>query len=162
METTENERDIIDTLVMLKGINLSSIIDGITPNGYIFLKIIQTLIERSKSDATYVSEIGNKLEISAPAVSRMLKSLEAKGLIRREIDSENRRNTFVFLTDKGYTVKANADKSLNLFFKNVYKKVGRENIDQFRMLAKKITTVVFEELKYVEERNGVYCEKKLC
>lgn len=162
MEAAGINQDITETLIMLKSIRLSHIIAGITPNEYISLRIIQALINKSQGDGVHISQIGSELEISAPAVSKMLKGLEEKGLIRREVDFENRRNTFVFLTKKGIAIKANADNSLNAFFKNVYAKVGREDIGRFQMLAKKITAAVIEETKLVEERTGVYCEKKLC
>ena len=42
-----------------------------------------------------------KLLVNYGNVSRMLGNLENKGLIGRDVDKENRRNTYVYLTRQG-------------------------------------------------------------
>lgn len=48
-----------------------------------------------------VSEIGQRLHLSKPAISQTLNSLEKKGYINREIDREDRRKIMVTLTAEG-------------------------------------------------------------
>lgn len=47
------------------------------------------------------SEISNEMEISSARVAAALNSLEAKGLITRKIDVDDRRRILVNLTDEG-------------------------------------------------------------
>ena len=46
-------------------------------------------------------ELADKLEIKSPSLTVMLNPLEEKGLIRREISSEDARAKLIFLTEQG-------------------------------------------------------------
>lgn len=63
--------------------------------------LLQHRAEQPDSPGMYVYHVVEQMGASPPAISRMLRAMEAGGLIRRSVDSENRRNTFIHLTDKG-------------------------------------------------------------
>lgn len=48
-----------------------------------------------------ISEIADYLKISRPSATSLVKKLEKNGLVEKEIDPENERNTIVSLTRKG-------------------------------------------------------------
>jgi DNA-binding MarR family transcriptional regulator len=58
------------------------------------------------------SKLRRKLGVSASTVCRMLQSLEALDLVRREVDQADRRQRFVELTNKGFACMRTARKVL--------------------------------------------------
>lgn len=69
-----------------------------------------------------VGEVAAALEIELPAISALLRRMEASGLVRRAVPQENRRRTLVFLTPNGVlmrekvrTVMHEADQALGRF-----------------------------------------------
>lgn len=152
MELEDTARDIFKTLQMFKNICLNDLFKDVTLSEYAVLKIIRSLQQEEKSSKVYVSEISQKIETSKPAVSKTLKILEQKGFVKRETDSQNRRKTFVFLTDRGYAVKKESDDAFQSFFYSVYKKIGKDDAEKFNVVAKKIANVMVEELELIQER----------
>lgn len=64
------------------------------------------------SRGVLVSAIAQRLEIDKPAISGMLRRMEKSGLIRREVNPDNRRQTRVFLTDCGVRTRARIRESI--------------------------------------------------
>ena len=56
---------------------------------------------RRMKDGMTQKELRTILGVTRPTVSRMLRSLEALGLVRREVDPRDRRRKVVWLTDEG-------------------------------------------------------------
>lgn len=90
---------------------------------------------------TLINELAESLEIDNSAISNMLKRMEAAQLIKREIRPENRRETLVFLTNKGTTtrdevreVMLKADKKLQELIPQSKIKDLMEIVDQVRNL----------------------------
>lgn len=152
MSTKNIKENIPETLKILKDISLNCIFKDITFSEYAVLEIALALRQESKNDTVYISEIVKRLKISKPAVSKTLKNLETKGLIRRETDPNNRRKTFVCLTSKGYTVKKNSDDAFYGFFNDICEKVGKNDIIMFNTLARKLSDAIAKELKLIQER----------
>jgi DNA-binding MarR family transcriptional regulator len=69
---------------------------------------------RRKQDFRWVPQryLGEVLHVSAPVVSRMLRSLEELGWVVRERCPVDRRQKWVALTDKGREIIENAHKTL--------------------------------------------------
>lgn len=152
METIDADCEISETLMLLREISLNRIFKGITPGEYTLLKIIRRMLKRSGKDAVYVSEIAGTTKLSVPAVSRTLRILESKGMVRRETDKENRRKTFVFITVTGLKAENDAAAAIHRLIEIVCAKAGKEDVDKFNTLAKKIYAVITDELKLIEER----------
>lgn len=84
----------IDTTVLLKNITLAE------------LKLIYCVDGHFKEQGIPFSstEAAEQLGISAPAVSRTVKGLEAKGFLERRLDDNDRRSVKIIVTDKGQSV----------------------------------------------------------
>lgn len=74
-------------------------------------------------------EIGEQLEISKPAVSRALDSLETKGLVQREKDSADKRVSRVLLTDRGRGLGPQVEQIYNDVFGIAAQSVRPEDIE---------------------------------
>ncbi len=141
-----SDNGIISMIKRLNSITLNPLIDEINSSEYGILNIVFKMNNEKSNSLVKVSEISKKLNVSTPSVTKVLNSLEKKGFVIREIDKENRRNTFVYLTEKGVEIKEQNDKILAKFIENVYERVGRENIVQFLELSRIILDAFDEEV----------------
>ena len=76
----------------------------------------------------YVSELAKQLDVTVPAVSNILRKLERQSLIRREVDENNRRNTYVIITESGEEVFYKNKNLLFDFRTKLFDKIGRDKI----------------------------------
>jgi DNA-binding MarR family transcriptional regulator len=144
METLQVPGDLIAAIRNIRRLDFSKQIGGITEREYFFLRILDYLSSKLGSEPVYVSSIVSELDISGPAVSKMLKNLEEKQLISRRTDASDRRNTVVALTDKGRKVKAQADEIAACFFSKVTEKFGKDNLDKLKTLLTQFYRAVAE------------------
>lgn len=82
----------------------------ISKSEFILLKLIDEIKKVKHKDSVEVSEIVEKMEISAQAISKCLKNLENKGYIDRYSNRQDRRRMEVVMTKKG-------DDALNVVLK---------------------------------------------
>ena len=61
-------------------------------------RVLRVINDRGATDASGLAEVGL---LHAPSVTRILKELEARGLLVRETDPEDRRRTLAALTPEG-------------------------------------------------------------
>lgn len=141
------ELDLTEAIKKLRSVSINPIIKDINSSEYYSLKILYSLLKEPSDKKVCVSDIRNRLNISAPSVTKILNGLEIKGLIERKNDEENHRNIDVYITEEGIKVKEKADYALDDFIANVYNTVGRENIVQFLHLSKIILTAIENEIK---------------
>lgn len=141
------ELDLTEAIKKLRSVSINPIIKNINSSEYYSLKILYSLLKEPSDKKVCVSDIRNRLNISAPSVTKILNGLEIKGLIERKNDEENHRNIDVYITEEGIKVKEKADYALDDFIANVYNTVGRENIVQFLHLSKIILTAIENEIK---------------
>ena len=97
-----------------------------------------------------VSDIQEQLNISKPAVSQTLNSLEKKGLVKREIGREDRRRITVHLTPEGNSLLLEFRRRADMMLDSVIERFGvaemRDFLDKCDMLTK-ISTEVREEFE---------------
>lgn len=78
----------------------------------------------------YADDLQKILCVSKPAVSQMLKALEAQGYITREINPENRRKLDVILTGSGRDVLGEAIDHYKDTFKRIIEAFGEDKTRQ--------------------------------
>lgn len=103
----------------LKPLNLSS------AEGNILLHLL-TQDERFRQD-----EIVELLDISKPAVSRALESLELKGYVYRKKDPLDRRASRVILTEKARSISPQIEQVYNEVFSIAAQGISEEEIRDF-------------------------------
>lgn len=102
--------------------------------------LLNIIMDRN-NDIT-VSEIAAELEVTPPAVSRSLKSLENRGLIKRETNLVNRRNTMVRLTETGQKFLEMSRRQMDVVMQYVEEKMGEERKNQLCLLLEEMTEII--------------------
>lgn len=97
-----------------------------------------------RSRVVYVSELARWLGIPPPGVSRMLRSMEAKGLIKREVEHSDRRNIRVLITQVGEATHSSAIKSMEKLTVRIDEQMGEEQITQLSDLLEKLSSITEE------------------
>lgn len=75
---------------------------GLTYTGYIILMALW------EQDQVTVKELGKRLYLDSGTLTPLLKKLETQGYVSRTRSSEDERNVYVKLTDKGLSFKQDA------------------------------------------------------
>ena len=120
---------------------------GISHSEFCLLNIIMD--DPGGSDGMTVSAIAAELDVTPPAVSRSLKSLESRGLVTRETNLINRRNTMVRLTESGRELLEYSRKQMDAMMERVNEKMGEERKNQLCELLSEMTEIIE---KYVAEK----------
>jgi len=154
MDILQVPSDFFAAIRNIRKLYFSRRLDGITEREYLFLRILDCLSEKHGSGSVYVSSLVTELNISGPAVSKMLKNLEDKQLISRKTDTSDRRNTIVELTEKGLKVKEQADEIAACFFTKVAEKFGNENMEKLRTLLSQFCSIVAEVSEDFDLKSG--------
>lgn len=111
-----------------------------------------------------VSELAEKLELSVPSVSRTLNHLEKKGYVTRYEGINDRRITYVCLTDKGRDILEKVDTVMRDYWGTVISRMDpvtmehlMDGIDEFYRVAEE------ELLKRLQEKeNNINGRKDGC
>lgn len=104
--------------------------DTISRNDFTTLMCIAHAGGKSAGEAISISTLAKKLCVTAPAVSRTIRSLEEKGLVYRETDSRDRRNTFVKLTDAGRMILKQSEREMNDLVDAAFQNMEQEDVER--------------------------------
>lgn len=115
---------------------------GISHSEFCLLNIIM-----DGKDGITVSEIAAELDVTPPAVSRSLRSLESRGLVSRETNLLNRRNTMVRLTADGQIFLEKSRKQMDTVMEYVSEKMGEERKKQLYELLTEMTNIIENYMK---------------
>lgn len=91
--------------------------------GYVLISI--------KKDGIPVTKIAPLMGIEPTSLSRLLKTMEEKGLVYREKDLKDRRVVKLFLTEKGLELKKVSRKMVFDYNKAIYDHVGQDEMEAF-------------------------------
>lgn len=153
MDVSKTQEEFIKTAGRFGKMRYEFLFRNLSKREYEMLSVIwQFMQDNDKKQGMYVSALAKKLRVSSPAVSRMIGALESRGYIRRDVDKEDRRNTFVYLTDKGIREKKENEERMQRLMKRVMNRMGEKDMKEFVLLFNQFADIMEEELegeKYV-------------
>ena len=103
-------------------------------------------------EGTPATKIAPMMGLEARSLTRLLKSLEEKGMIYRETDRSDKRSVRIFLTKEGKKKREFARENVLRFNETVREEVSGEKL--------KICFDVLQQVNRIIEKNNVY-EKAL-
>lgn len=80
---------------------------GVLPSYIQYLDVIHTLSQRG--EPVRVSDVSDALDLPRPGVTRTVKEMEAKGYLAKTASAEDRRVTYLSLTEAGQQLYAQYD-----------------------------------------------------
>lgn len=105
------------------------------------------LINIHSKDGTPATKIAPQIGLETRSLTRMLKTMEEKGLIYKQPDLVDKRSVRIFLTEEGKKKKAISVDTIRLFNENVREIVSEKELNNF--------FDVFEKIQLVIDQNSV-------
>ena len=142
MEEREMERQFMQTIRRLGRLHLSHMIGEVNRGEFAALAALERWNKRHDGKGANASMLAELVEASPQALSRTLRSLEAKAFIEWAADARDRRNVLIYLTDKGRAVLVEGKEKLRIQFGRVAAQMGEEDMRQLLYLMNRLVDVV--------------------
>jgi DNA-binding MarR family transcriptional regulator len=100
------------------------------------------LLNINTDEGTAATKIAPLMGLEARSLTRLLKSMEEKGLIYREADKNDKRSVRILLTKEGRRKKEKARETVLKFNNAVRQEVSDEKINVFFEVLQKINKII--------------------
>lgn len=113
------------------------------------------LLSMDKENGTPSTALGPKMGMEATSITRILKTMEERGLIYRKKNPDDGRGVLLFLTEYG---KENRELSRNAVLKfneTVKQHVSEEKLKQFMEVAETINELILEKKIFNDTENKI-------
>ena len=81
------------------------------------------------------------------SLTRTLKNMFDRGLIRKQTDPKDRRKVQLFLTKKGINLRKIASENVKTFNERVFTKISEQDLESFNRVMQAVNETI-EELKH--------------
>ncbi|MGI9542013.1 MAG: MarR family winged helix-turn-helix transcriptional regulator [Cyclobacteriaceae bacterium] len=122
--------------------------DITTSIGFVLLNI-------NSKEGTPATKIAPLIGLESRSLVRMLKSIEEKGLIRRQADPNDKRLVRIFLTKLGIEKKEIALQTVMAFNKRIRKEIPEKELKTFFEVIERINQIVEENDIYQTLKSSV-------
>lgn len=105
----------------------------ITPGSLFLLEAVAKEAEETSNEkqGIRVSLLSERVGMSKPATSRLLKDLEGKGMVCRQLVKEDRRLVYISLTREGKMALARAQENIAAFSQGITERMGVVDTERF-------------------------------
>lgn len=117
--------------------------------GYVLISI--------KKEGIPVTKIAPLMGIEPTSLSRLLKTMEEKGLVYREKDQKDRRVVKLFLTEKGLELKKVSRHMVLNYNRIIYDQIGQDEMENFLKTMSKIRNITCKLTLQAEEQDSKNC-----
>ena len=107
------------------------------------------LLNLSKDKGIPSTSIAPQLGMEANSLTRLLKSIEKQGLIRKETDKKDKRQVNIFLTSLGQKKRSITSKTVREFNEILESKINMDELEVFKSVLQKITDITEQNFKTV-------------
>jgi DNA-binding MarR family transcriptional regulator len=148
MNLNKMQEDLLKTANRFRKMKYEFLFHDISKREFEMLMVMEHFSrENDDRKGIYVWELAKALHISSPAVSKMIRALEERGYAGRDVDKEDRRNTYVYVTDKGREAQRKSKEKMDEVMRQVVMRMGEKNMKEFIALCNLLEDIMEEELK---------------
>ena len=112
--------------------------DATTSTGFAILNI--------EKNGILSTHLGPKMGMESRSLTRSLKSMLERKLIRKKTDPKDKRKVRIYLTKKGIEYRKIASENVKVFNEKVFSKISQEELDAFYRVLDAVDQSI-EELK---------------
>jgi DNA-binding MarR family transcriptional regulator len=105
------------------------------------------LLMNVDKEGTPSTALGPKMGMEPTSLSRTIKTMEEKGLIRRQEDAIDKRKVLIFLTPEGIEKRKLVRDFVIGFNDKIFSKISASKMKAFYEVAFKVDALIEEELK---------------
>ncbi|EMQ94724.1 Transcriptional regulator, MarR family [Xanthomarina gelatinilytica] len=114
-----------------------------------------TLLSIDPESGTPSTSLGPKMGMEATSLSRILKTMETRGLIERKPNPEDGRGVLIYLTDFGKEKRAYSKDRVLKFNEAIKKNIPLEKLMAFYEVAETINDLISNKKIYTNEVNNI-------
>ena len=148
--TNEKIKRMLDACYLAKRIRemLPPQPEGVMPSYIKYLEVVQTL--EKNSSHVRVSDISDALDLPRPGVTRTVKEMEQKGYLRKLASSDDRRVTYISITEEGRELSRKYDENYFSELSAYLDDISEEEADCMIRTIGKFYEIMCERRKHYE------------
>ena len=148
--TNEKIKRMIDACYLAKRIRemLPPLPEGVMPSYIKYLEAVQTL--EKNSSHVRVSDISDVLDLPRPGVTRTVKEMEQKGYLHKLASPDDRRVTYISITEKGRELSRKYDENYFSELSAYLDDISEEEADCMIRTIGKFYEIMCERRKHYE------------
>lgn len=148
--TNEKIKRMLDACYQAKRIRemLPPLPEGVMPSYIKYLEVVQTL--EKNSSHVRVSDISDALDLPRPGVTRTVKEMEQKGYLRKLASSDDRRVTYISITEEGRELSRKYDENYFSELSAYLDDISEEEADCMIRTIGKFYEIMCERRKHYE------------
>lgn len=148
--TNEKIKRMLDACYLAKRIRemLPPLPEGVMPSYIKYLEVVQTL--EKNSSHVRVSDISDALDLPRPGVTRTVKVMEQKGYLRKLASSDDRRVTYISITEEGRELSRKYDENYFSELSAYLDDISEEEADCMIRTIGKFYEIMCERRKHYE------------
>lgn len=148
--TNEKIKRMLDACYLAKRIRemLPPLPEGVMPSYIKYLEVVQTL--EKNSSHVRVSDISDALDLPRPGVTRTVKEMEQKGYLRKLASSDDRRVTYISITEEGRELSRKYDENYFSELSAYLDDISEEEADCMIRTIEKFYEIMCERRKHYE------------
>lgn len=147
---TKYHEKMIRIMNQFRKLNISDMLPGISRMEYLTMLIAMKAEDDRRIS---VSELIKRACVKPSAISRTLRGLEQKGYVERVVNPEDRRNTYVVMTEEGIAIMQQAEKIMKDFSDAVGKRVDQEEGERLLCYLNDVYIAAQEEISCRKWKN---------
>lgn len=98
-------------------------------------------------EGTPSTALGPKMGMEPTSLSRTLKTMEDRGLIRRQEDKIDKRKVLIFLTEEGIENRRMVKNFVIGFNQQIFEKIPKSKLNAFYEVVQKVDQLIEDEIK---------------
>ena len=148
--TNEKIKRMFDACYLAKRIRemLPPLPEGVMPSYIKYLEAVQTL--EKNSSHVRVSDISDALDLPRPGVTRTVKEMEQKGYLRKLASPDDRRVTYISITEEGRELSRKYDENYFSELSAYLDDISEEEADCMIRTIGKFYEIMCERRKHFE------------
>lgn len=148
--TNEKIKRMLDACYLAKRIRemLPPLPEGVMPSYIKYLEAVQTL--EKNSSHVRVSDISDVLDLPRPGVTRTVKEMEQKGYLHKLASPDDRRVTYISITEKGRELSRKYDENYFSELSAYLDDISEEEADCMIRTIGKFYKIMCERRKHYE------------
>ena len=148
--TNEKIKRMLDACYLAKRIRemLPPLPEGVMPSYIKYLEAVQTL--EKNSSHVRVSDISDALDLPRPGVTRTVKEMEQKGYLRKRASPDDRRVTYISITEEGRELSRKYDENYFSELSAYLDDISEEEADCMIRTIGKFYEIMCERRKHFE------------
>lgn len=107
-----------------------------------------TLLNIDTKEGTPSTKLAPKMGMESRSLTRMIKSLEEKGVIFKKVDDNDKRMVRLYLTDLGRDMRNQAILSVKSFNEKIQKEIPQEDLEKAYEVLGKVNGII--------DRNNIF------